>query len=138
MQCSSFETRLNVPAATAFFITDIQLINSNTDVQLTISGLTVGQDYQIQDSVNLPDGFINVGSPFAATDASAQVEVVPVNLNTEPDRFFQVIGHRCAINPQSLQPSLSVKGRYSETAHTERFTNRIAACAPIVRGACYI
>ena len=91
MQCSSFETRLNVPAATAFFITDIQLINSNTDVQLTISGLTVGQDYQIQDSVNLPDGFINVGSPFAATDASAQVEVVPVNLNTEPDRFFQVI-----------------------------------------------
>jgi hypothetical protein len=73
-----------------FSITDIQLINSNTEVQLILNGLAIGEDYKIQDSADLTAGFTDVaGSQFTATDATAEIVVLPANPGAEPERFFQ-------------------------------------------------
>jgi hypothetical protein len=72
----------------SFDITGIQLINGNTDVQLTLNGLAIGQDYKIQDSVDLTAGFSDVaGSQFTATSDTAQVETISAGADT--NRFFQ-------------------------------------------------
>ena len=72
-----------------FDITSIQLINANTDVQLILNGLAIGQDYKIQDSVDLTAGFTDVGSPFTATNETAHTVVLPADTGAQPERFFQ-------------------------------------------------
>jgi len=71
-------------------ITNIQLINGNTEVVLNMNGLVIGKNYKIHDSVDLASGFSEVaGSLFTATSDTAHLEVIPAGPAT--DRFFQVV-----------------------------------------------
>lgn len=80
------------PPPGPFSITEIQLISGNTQVQLTMNGLAIGQDYRIRDSVDLATGFSDVaGSQFTATNDTSHVEVISTDVSADPNRFFQAI-----------------------------------------------
>jgi hypothetical protein len=68
----------------------MQFISGNTELQLMLNGLSVGQNYKIQDSIDLTSGFSDVsGSQFTATNATSQAVVLPVDTASDPVRFFR-------------------------------------------------
>lgn len=71
-------------------ISSTQLVSGNTGIQLTVTGLIVGSNYKVRDSVTLA-GFADIaGSQFTASQTS-QVIALPVDPGTTPKRFFQVV-----------------------------------------------
>ncbi|MEP4077690.1 hypothetical protein [Haloferula sp.] len=74
-----------------FAITNIQLISGGTELQLTISGLTNGNNYSLRESVDL-NGFgavtTSVAAPGADFTATGTSQVLVVDRPAGPVRFY--------------------------------------------------
>ena len=86
-----YSANLQITAAQpSLRISSVQMVDGNTQIQFTVLGLVVGNNYKVRDSVTLA-GFADVaGSQFTASQES-QVITLPVDPGVTPKRFFQVV-----------------------------------------------
>ena len=70
-------------------ITGVKMLSANTQIQLTVSGLTIGRSYRVMDSTTLAS-FADIASSQFTAGAATQDITLSVTPGTVPKRFFRI------------------------------------------------